>query len=251
MNFNFSKILYILISCTLVFTQSDLNELYDQGLNAYKNAQFNLAIQKFNTILENDWESPELYYNLGNAYYQLVNISGAVWAYEQCIKLDPMNKDALFNLQLTNLKVKDRIDIPDPPVLLKLFRILKEMFTTNGWIQLWGVMLVVLSSIIAIRKIFNIYSIKILEIIWSILFILLLIPGGFSILESKTIQEGIISAPKVNALSAPNSYSTQLFNVHEGLKVEVNEISNNWVEIELMDGKIGWIESSDIRMLSF
>ena len=148
-------LLFIALFFTYVSAQSELDGLYQQGLNAYKNAQFKLAVQSFDHILENDWESPELYYNLGNAYYQSDNISGAVWAFEQCIKLDPLNNDAQFNLQLTNLKVKDRINIPEPPLLLKLFRTLKKMLTPNGWIQLWGVSLILCSIIIAIRKIFN------------------------------------------------------------------------------------------------
>ena len=37
--------------------------------------------------------------------------------------------------------------------------------------------------------------------------------------------------------------------IHEGLKVSVNQTSENWVEIELMDGKTGWIENHQIRLL--
>ncbi|SVD84850.1 uncharacterized protein METZ01_LOCUS437704, partial [marine metagenome] len=55
---------------------------YEKGLDAYRNNQHDLAIQEFETILNNNWDSPELYYNLGNAFYRRGNTSGAVWAYE-------------------------------------------------------------------------------------------------------------------------------------------------------------------------
>ena len=90
------KILIILFSFLL--SASNNNLIYEEGLDAYRNGQYDLAIQKFESIISNNWESVELYYNLGNAYYRKANISGAVWAYESCIKLSPIHENAKYNL---------------------------------------------------------------------------------------------------------------------------------------------------------
>jgi len=238
------------MSLQIVFANSVLNDLYSEGLDAYKNGQYEFAIQNFERILDSDWESTELYYNLGNAQYQIENISGAVWAYEQCLKLDPLNKDAKYNLKLINLKVRDRIDIPEPPLFLKLYWMIKSLLAPSSWVQLWIICLLLIGAFFAIRKILDFPSIKLAENIISIIFIISILPGGFSIWDSITIQQGIIDSPEVEALSAPNSYSTQLFNVHEGLKVDVLDVTDDWIEIELMDGKVGWIENSEILMLT-
>ena len=70
-----------------------------------------------------------------------------------------------------------------------------------------------------------------------------------SIWTGNSVSQGIIYFSSIEARSEPNSFSTRLFKVHEGLKVSVNQISENWMEIELLDGKVGWIEESQIRLI--
>ncbi len=241
---------FLILILQVGVANSELENLYDQGLNAYKNGQYEFSIQNFEKILSSDWESPELYYNLGNAHYQSDNIAGAVWAYEQCLKIDPLNTDAKYNLQLANLKVKDRINMPEPPFLLKLFWKLKSTFTPTGWIQLWGLIFIAIAVFFAIRKILDYPSVKLVEILLSILLLISIFPGGFSIWDQFTIHQGIIDSPEIHAFSAPSAFSTQLFQVHEGLKVDILDVTDDWTEIELMDGKVGWIESEKIKMLT-
>ena len=125
----------------------EVSIVYYEGLEAYKNGQYELAIQNFEQILSKDWESSTLYYNLGNAYYQMNDISNSIWSYEQCLKLDPFNKDAEYNLKLANINVRDKIDIPAPPLLLKIFTNIKSSLTSSGWIWLWSFLVLLLSLI--------------------------------------------------------------------------------------------------------
>ena len=46
------------------------SDKYQNGITGYGNGNYQLAVQEFEEILTHDWESPELYYNLGNAYYR-------------------------------------------------------------------------------------------------------------------------------------------------------------------------------------
>ena len=70
-----------------------------------------------------------------------------------------------------------------------------------------------------------------------------------SIWTDNSLSLGIIYTTKVEARSEPNSFSTRLFEVHEGLKVSINQTADEWVEIELLDGKTGWIENDQIRLI--
>mgnify|MGYP001310236498 CR=1 FL=1 len=71
-------------------------------------------------------------------------------------------------------------------------------------------------------------------------------PGSFSIYDSYTISQGIILSSKISVFSAPSNSSTELFNIHEGLKVDIKETDHDWVKIKLIDGKEGWIKSNQI-----
>ena len=243
------KFIILFFSCPLFAVSEDMSLHYEKGFHAYRNNQYELAIQEFETILDNNWDSPELYYNLGNAYYRNGNTSGSVWAYESCLRLSPTYTDAEYNLKLANLKVKDRVDLPDPPIYLKWYMGIKEHFTPSVWINLTLLILLLLSLLVAVSRILSVVSLNYISGIFSTLFFISLFFTLHSIWTENSVNQGIIYYSAVEARSEPNTFSAQLFAVHEGLKVSVNQTSENWVEIELMDGKTGWIENHQIRLI--
>ena len=240
----------ILIFLFPVFAVSNnINLHYEEGLDAYRNNQYDLAIQEFETILDDNWESPELYYNLGNSFYRNGNTSGAVWSYESCLKLWPSHKDAEYNLKLANLKVKDRVDLPHPPIYLKWYMGIKERYSPSIWINITLIILLLLSFSITIPKLLLIRSLNYIRGLFTTLFFFSLFFAIHSIWTENTVDLGVIYYPSIEVRSEPNTFSARLFEVHEGLKVSVNQTSVNWVEIELLDGKSGWVENQQIRLI--
>jgi len=222
---------------------------YKNGMDAYRVGHFDLAVQEFEIILENNWDSPELYYNLGNAFYRSGNTAGAVWAYESCLKLSSTHTNARYNLKLANLKVKDRVNLPEPPLYLKWYLGIKEQFTPSEWINisLFILLLFTLAATLS-RFLSNSVLVNLRGIILSILFVVIFFTLH-SIQTENSINAGIIYDNKVEVRSEPNSFSTRLFEVHAGLKVSIGQISDNWITIELLDGKTGWIENDQIRLI--
>ncbi len=240
----------ILIFLYPVFAVTEnMNLHYEKGVNAYRNNQYDLAIQEFEAILDNNWDSPELYYNLGNAYYRNGNTSGAVWAYESCLRLSPIYADAEYNLKLANLKVKDRVELPAPPIYLKWYMGIKEHYTSSIWINITLFILLLFSLSMTIPRILSFVSLNYIPGLFVTLFFCSLFFSLHSIWTDNSVNQGIIYYYSVEARSEPNKYSARLFEVHEGLKVLVNQISEDWVEIELLDGNAGWIENHQIRLI--
>ena len=55
---------------------------------------------------------------------------------------------------------------------------------------------------------------------------------------------------KSQVFSTPAESGTALFTLHEGTKVEITDNTmKKWMEIELSDGKTGWIKVSDIEII--
>ncbi len=69
------------------------------------------------------------------------------------------------------------------------------------------------------------------------------------LISEKSSLEAVVYNNKMSAFSEPDEFSTRLFEVNEGLKVKVQEIKKNWLKIELLDGKIGWIEKKYLRII--
>ena len=226
-----------------------LSNKYQNGIKAYSNGNYPLAVQEFEEILSHNWESPELYYNLGNSYYRQKFVSGSIWAYEKCLALSPSHNDAQYNLSLANLNVVDKIDLPEPPVYLRWYETVRNYFNLQNWLKLFAFSLLILMKMKMVRKIFRQYWLKSFEniIIFELIIILLLFTHSLFELQSR--KEGIIYSPIVMAYSEPNEYSSKIVEVHEGLKVIILDENDEWVNLELLDGTVGWINKKHIRAL--
>ena len=239
----------LVLSCSIFGVTESMSLHYERGLEAYRNNQYELAIQEFESILNNNWDSPELYYNLGNAFYRNGNTAASVWAFESCLKLSPTHWDAEYNLKLANLKVKDRVDLPKPPIYLKWYMGIKERYTPSVWININLFILLLLAASFTVLRMKSSLSLDYIPGIVLSLFLLSLFFTLHSVYTDKSINHGIIYHSTVEARSEPNTFSIRLFEVHEGLKVSVNQSSEDWIEIELMDGKTGWVKNEQIRLI--
>ena len=242
-------LLLFFIGIPLFAVEEGISQYYKNGMDAYKKGQYDLAIQEFESILSNNWDSPELYYNLGNAFFRSGNTAGAVWAFESCLNLSPTHSDAKYNLKLANLKVIDRMGLPDPPLYLQWYLGLKEQFTPTTWINITLFILLLFSLSVTVNRLFLFSLVQNLRGIILTIFFISLFLTFHSIWTDNSLNLGVIYSLKAEVRSEPNTFSTRLFEVHEGLKVSINQLENDWVEIELLDGKTGWISNDQIRLI--
>ncbi len=63
------------------------------------------------------------------------------------------------------------------------------------------------------------------------------------------VKDGIIVETAVVVKSSPDYSSKDSFQIHEGLKVTLEDQVDNWVKIRLNDGKIGWISEKSIEII--
>jgi len=83
--------------------------------------------------------------------------------------------------------------------------------------------------------------------------------GGFLIIISvlfiskihtfNSSVEAIIMSPEVYVRSSPIGSGTDLFAVHSGLKVRIENQSSDWYKVRLPDGKEGWIERTHLEII--
>lgn len=227
--------------------------LIDSGNFYYTNAKYEQAIVTYETILNDGFESAELYYNLGNAYYKSNKIAYGIVNYERSLKLDPSDSDAKFNLRLANTHVVDKIDVIPQFFLSSWLTRLIMLFDSNIWaivsmslfvVGLALLLLFFLSDAIVIRKVA--FWVGILLLIVS------LVSFNFS-RKQKWMQlnepDAIVLTPSVVVKSSPDESGTQLFIIHEGLKVTITDELGDWVEIRLSDGNEGWLKETNLVVI--
>jgi SH3-like domain-containing protein len=63
-------------------------------------------------------------------------------------------------------------------------------------------------------------------------------------------DEAIIMRPVISVKSSPSAETSQdLFILNEGTKVRVSDEVGSWNNIELADGRQGWLQTSDIEVI--
>ena len=127
------KITFYLFTLATLSAQTP-KQLFENGNNAMVEKNYKNAINAYESILELGFESGELYYNLGNAYYRANSIALATWAYYNSLSITPRDKDTMHNLNVARARQLDRLEMPKPFILLDFYRKIKGSFTFQEFI---------------------------------------------------------------------------------------------------------------------
>jgi tetratricopeptide (TPR) repeat protein len=227
---------------------------FQQGVSQFQNGQYQEAVDSFNNVLKNGEQSAAVYYNLGNAYYKLGQIGRAVLNYERAKRLSPRDPDILYNLEIAQLRVVDKIETPPPMLFLKLWSDFTEIISVE-FSSLLFMVFYLLFIFFLIVKLFakNLVIQKIVRFSFLPLLVLVFISGILFFLRARSesnVQEGVILVNKVEVKSSPSPEATDVFALHEGLKVQITDYSGNFVRIELPDGKVGWLPKEIIELIT-
>jgi tetratricopeptide (TPR) repeat protein len=225
--------------------------IFDRANDFYKKEQYDTSIILYESILKSGVESSEVYYNLGNAYYKKKNIARAILNFERAHKLAPGDDNISFNLQLAQTMIVDKINTLPEFFLKHWWRYFSELFSSNGW----GILSIIFFIVALILAIIYLFTVK----LWlkKLSFWLVLILIAISIvsffnsyqLKSRSLAKtsAIVMTPSITIKSSPDENGTDLFVIHEGLKVWVIDKVDNWSKIIIADGNSGWLKNSDIE----
>ncbi len=224
------------------------NNMLDSANRAYAQKKYSYAITLYEGILKNGLIAPELYFNLGNAYYKSKNIPKAILNYERARKIEPDDEDIMINLKIANSQTTDRIENPHEEIIKVWKRHFFGLSTERGWsfysigffiIGIGFILLYLISSRILIRQIsFTLGGVFLLLTISTSLI-------AWDKCSSAALHtEAIIMAPNITAKGSPDEKGTDLFILHEGAKVTLLQTNGNWQEVRLANGTAGWLPES-------
>lgn len=224
---------------------------FEQANQFYRNGEYERAAELYEEILSHDHESPELYYNLGNAYYKLNNLAAAILNYERAKRLAPHDEDIDHNLHLAQLRVIDKIDPLPRLFFVEWWDNVVNIFSTDHWVTIALISLWI-ATISGAVFIVGRFFLKRAAAITFLAAAAVCIVSFVSALQRNAIeheQMAIVFSSGVAVKSAPDRQSTDLFMLHEGVKVELLDVVGTWRKIRLADGKVGWLPTESIEPL--
>jgi tetratricopeptide (TPR) repeat protein len=219
----------------------------------YTAAQYEDALKEWIDVYTTGYRSAPLDYNIGNAYFKLDNIPGAILFYERALLLRPADENIRYNLEIAKTLIVDKFDEIPALFFVRWFDFVSLLIPVNGWAVLsifsFFVFLVLLSVYIYTSR----YRLKVLGFWAALLFLVISASSLAGTLRNKELvydsREAVIFAPSVNGKSSPDSSGTDLFVLHEGSKVRIEDEVGDWYEIKLSDGNKGWIPTNSLEII--
>lgn len=245
-------VLFFLIFSLISFAKTP-KQIFEEANNNYQAQEYSSAVDNYENLLGKGYQSAEIYYNLGNAYFKLNDIPSAILYYEKAKKIAPGDEDIDFNLRIANLQTVDKIE-PLPKLFYQeWYESLSRGISSGKWafiaITCSFISVILLVIFVMIDNSFikkASFAVGIISIIIMILSIII----GFDAHSYNTKSDtAIIFAESIYVKSSPDGESTKLFMLHEGTKVEIIDDVGEWYEIKIANGNVGWLPINAIQKI--
>ena len=234
--------------------QSYPDSLWNAGVQAYTDGDFASALRDWEEVRSAGLTSPELMYNLGNAYFKTGELGHAILWYERTLKANPSDADAKYNLEYARALTQDRIDSV-PEFFLKTWgRNACHSLPSNVWAVLSLVFLALTQALALLFLLGSTSGRRRLGFFAGIIALLVtLVCWGFAGWQARDARDqsyAIVMKPVSSVGSSPSADSAKdLFILHEGTKVKILDNISGFSQIEIADGRQGWIQTRDIEVI--
>ena len=197
---------------------------------------------------------PDSLWTAGVEAYSAGQWAEALQDWERALRLDPSDADIRYNLEFARAQTQDRID-EVPELILKTWtRKVGYWMSSDAWAVLSLVFLALTLALVLLFLLGPTAGMRRTGFFAGIATLLLSLAAfGFARSQKADAErhdEAIVMRPVSSVTSSPSSDAAKsLFILHEGTKVKVLDEVSGYKDIELADGRRGWIASGDIEII--
>ena len=241
-----------------------LDDAWKRGNEAYLRGDYAGAVAAYEQIDRQDVASPELTFNLGNAYYRRGALGRAMWSWERTLALEPDHEDARYNLEqarrLAATRVHDKLEGADrDPAWMRVVSLLTAASETWLFVALYLAFFAALFLRLRARRAAGSGGADDGQgtpmSVWGALAAILGVAAGLAglLLIGRVALDRVpfaVVLPDQVAVKegADPNYKTT-FEVHAGLRVRLLEHDQSWIRIRLANGLEGWVRDGDVGRL--
>ncbi len=138
MKFRISIILFlvVLVYSQQALSQEEKNEKFHQGSGYFSAGEYQKALDSWIDLYNTGFRSAELEYNIGNAYFKLNNVPGAILFYERASLLKPADEDINYNLQIARTLAVDRFEEIPELFFIRWYNFMALILSSNRWARI-------------------------------------------------------------------------------------------------------------------
>lgn len=232
-----------------------------QADSAYNKEDYRMAIRLYLQAIDSDGVSPEIYYNLGNAYYRINELGRSVLYYQRALNLDPSMDDARSNLEFVKTRIIDKPE-DDSSFLSNLHRRILSIFSPDAWAWIAFAMFVLLMGCVAMYIFSNNVAFRKTGFFGGFVVLVLTIYAMTlsyqSAMASTRTDMAVVTVPTANLRSVPGTSSdNKVIPIHEGTVLEITDSltmpgessSPKWYDVKINNSTRAWVNAADVEQI--
>jgi tetratricopeptide (TPR) repeat protein len=244
-------ILILLISLSSsLFAKEDMNTYWQQANKAYEQKDYANAITKYQKIADTKPNNAVVYFNLGNTYYKLNNISQAILNYERAVAINPDYTEAEDNLIIAQSRIPNRLAQAQDIFFIRWWKAITASTHSALWAVLAVLLFLTLIGINIVKKLrlasFTIQR-QFFAAGWSALAVMLVF-AFTSANRASHNNKAVVTQNDSPFYTSPQQTKPSLY-VPEGTTVVLDNEIQGWVSVTLPDGREGWIRTNTLTKI--
>ena len=224
--------LVLILAAVSASAQQSYKVKYFEGVDFYNTADYKSALNAWLDIYNTGYRSAALDYDIGNAYFKLNNVPGAILFYERARLLKPGDSDINYNLQIARTLVVDKFQEIPELFFVRWFNFVSLVLSGNQWAVISIVTFILFLVLLSVYLYSSEYKLKVAAFWIAIFFVVVSASSLAFTLRNKDLvydsHKAIIFSPMVTGKSSPDQSGTDLFILHEGSKVSIEDKVGTW-----------------------
>lgn len=233
---------------------ADDRTAFKEGNEAYKSGKYEEAIKTYATLISKPGVvSPQLYFNLGNAYFKAHKLGYAILYYEKAHRLLPRDGDISFNLEFA----REAASKETGATFRSNGQILSTVCTTNELTILVSTLYFAFAGLL-ILYVFG----KKEKYLWILCVVGFFFMTGLVLLSVRIYQgelqpSAIVVSPSAEMRAGPNLSESISGIITEGSRVRILRKDEEWIEVAASSrsegenpGRVqGWMPAKDLMSI--
>lgn len=217
------------------------------AVDQFEAGKYQAAAEGFLSIAGQGVVNGKLYYNIANACLKSGDIGRAVLWYEKARRLMPNDPDLRFNLEYARSQVKDKApEVLSLPEMLFFWRTWLGQKTV---VVLAAVFSLVFCLTLLVKKYF--FARTPAFICYGALgfFLFFFCTGAGKYYFDRHLRQGVVLVESISAKSGFSDLSTELFVLHAGSRVTIEQEKDHFYRIRFDKDKSGWVHENEIGII--